>query len=98
MDHSTVNQWLGNGLSIGAIASTFLGWTPSIAAGVALIWYLIQIYESATVQRWLAGHRVRKLARLKARVIMLEAHSRAAALPPKTPDQDDSGLPMTQPD
>lgn len=76
MDHSTINQWLGNGLSIGAIASTMLGWTPAVAAIVALVWYLIQIYESTTVQRWLATRRNRKLARLKARVLMMEARSK----------------------
>lgn len=84
MDHSTVNQWLGNGLSIGAIASTLVGWTPAIAAIVALIWYIIQIYESATVQRWLANRRVRKLARLKARVLMLEAQGKPPLPGPET--------------
>lgn len=94
MDSSTINQWLGNGLSAGAIISTFAGWTPSIAAIVALIWYLIQIYESATVQRWLANRRVVKLARLKARVIMLEAIARRPALHGSTPEPDDSGMEM----
>lgn len=73
MEHSTINQWLGNIFSAGAIVSTMAGWVPAIAAIVGLIWYLIQIYESATVQRWLATRRVRKIAKMKAQVMMLEA-------------------------
>jgi hypothetical protein len=53
-----------------------MGWAPGIAALVALIWYLIQIYESATVQRWVANRRIRKIARMKAKVMMLEARHR----------------------
>lgn len=68
-----INLWLGNSLSIGAIVTSFMGVVPGIAAAVALIWYLIQIFESATAQRWLATRRNRKLARLKARVLMMEA-------------------------
>ncbi len=94
MEHSSVSQWLSNGAATGAIVSTFLGWTPAVAALVAFVWYMIQIYESRTTQRWLAMRRVRKLARLKARVVLLEAHSHAAAIPPKKPEPDDSGMLM----
>lgn len=83
MDNSAINQWLGNGLSIGAIASTFMGWTPAIAAMVALIWYLIQIYESATVQTYVKNRRVRKLAKMKAAVIMLQAKLTHPETPPE---------------
>lgn len=76
MDSSNVSMWVGNALSIGAIIGSFAGWAPAIAAVVALIWYLIQIFESKTVQRWMSERRMRKLARLKARVIMIEAKAR----------------------
>jgi hypothetical protein len=65
--------WVGNSISIGAIISTLLGWTPSIAAVVALIWYLIQIFESATLRNWFAKRRLHRLTRLRAEVLMLEA-------------------------
>jgi len=74
---STINQWVGNIFSAGAIVSTAMGWLPAIAAAMGGLWYLIQIYESATVQRWVATRRIRKIARMKARVMMLEARHRA---------------------
>lgn len=37
--------------SLGAIFATIAGWLPSIAALVAVLWYVLQIYESKTVQR-----------------------------------------------
>lgn len=32
---------------------TLLGYLPQIAAGVSIIWGLIRIYETKTVQGWL---------------------------------------------
>jgi hypothetical protein len=87
----TFSHWIANFISGGAIIATMTGYIPAVAAGVGLIWYLIQIYESSTVQRWLAGRRIRKIARLKARVIMMEAHAHAAPLLPSKPDEP--GLP-----
>lgn len=78
MDGNAINQWLGNIVSVAAVIGALAGWVAPIAAVVALIWYLIQIYESETVRRWAATRRARKLARLKARVLMLEAQSRRA--------------------
>lgn len=71
-----LTQWVGNVFSAGAIISTVLGWAPAIAAIVALCWYLIQIFESDTVRRWVSDRRIRKIARLKARVILMEAQMR----------------------
>jgi hypothetical protein len=86
MDHDgAVNQWIGNGFSIATIATTFIGWTPAIAAVVALVWYLIQIYESATVQHWLGTRRLRKIVRLRARAAVLETEIRIPPLLP-TPE------------
>ena len=75
MDHESLNVWTGNILSAGAIVGTVLGWVPAVAAIVALVWYLIQISESETVRRWVATRRVRKIARLKARVLLMEAQN-----------------------
>lgn len=82
----TILSWVGNGVSLGAIATTLAGLTPSIAAVVAIVWYSIQIFESATVQRWIAKRRQRRLARLRAALLALETELLLS--PPETPDQD----------
>ncbi len=73
-----LHSWAGNIFSAAAIVGTFMGWLPALAAGVGMCWYLIKIYESVTVQRWVAARRARKIARLKARVLLMEAQN----LPP----------------
>ena len=77
-DHS-FSAWLGNLFSGGALVATWAGLLPTIAtlvaSSVALIWYLIQIHESETVRRWLANRRTRRIAKLRARLIVLEAKS-----------------------
>lgn len=83
MDHP-VSQWAGNVISAAAIISTFLGWAPAVAALAGGVWYVIKIYESATVQHWVNARRMRKIARLKARVLMLEAQSRPPLQLPKS--------------
>lgn len=72
-DHSPISYWLANFAGAGSIIGAALGYTPALAAGVALVWYLIQIIESKTVQGWIKNRRTVKLAKLKARAIMLEA-------------------------
>ena len=77
MDHgSSANLWLGNIISAGAILSTILGWAPAIAAVVALVWYVIQISESETVRRWRAARLHRRIVRLKATLLSLQARVR----------------------
>ena len=66
-------SWVGHTISIGALGATFLGLLPPLAASCALLWYLLQFYESRTVQLWLHGRRVRKLATLKKEMARLEA-------------------------
>ena len=90
MDHSgTFNTWVGNIASVAAILGTFVGWVPAIAAGVALCWYLIQIYESQTLQRWLASRRARKIAHLRAKIVELEARTVLEARMLQAPDDPD---------
>lgn len=79
--HHTLSHWAGNVLSIGTLVGSLLGWLPLIGAGVAIVWYAIQILESHTVQVWAARRRIQKVARLKARVLILE--SKIAPLPPE---------------
>ncbi len=66
-------SWVGNSASAVAIVSTFVGWLPPMAALIALVWYVIQIHESKTIQAWHRNRRTRKIARMKARVLMMEA-------------------------
>jgi hypothetical protein len=84
-EHHTVSQWIGNIVSGGALVTSWVGIMPTImtllASGIALVWYLIQIYESETVRRWLLNRRKRKIAYLRARAAGLEAYDRQ--LPPE---------------
>lgn len=88
MDQHNVSQWVGNVVSVSAIVTSALGWAPALAALVAMLWYAVQIYESETVRRWLAGRRLRRLAKLRVRVTMLEVQVLAPPAPPKKPDVD----------
>ena len=42
---------VGDVISVGAILGSLAGWLPPLAALAAIIWYSIEIYESATVQK-----------------------------------------------
>ena len=39
--------------SVGALAGWFVAALPAIATGLTVVWTLIRIYETRTVQRWL---------------------------------------------
>lgn len=54
-----------DGFSVTAIVGVFVGALPTIAAVVALVWYLIQIYESKTFQNWYQKRRARRAARVQ---------------------------------
>lgn len=66
-------SWVGHTLSGAAIIGTLLGYFPAVAAAVAMLWYVVQLYESRTVQRWLQSRRLRKIAKLKIEMARLEA-------------------------
>ena len=68
----SVDKVVGNSLSLGAIVGTLMGWLPYLAAIIAVIWYLIQIYETNTVQTWLRTRRLAKIVRLKEEQLRLE--------------------------
>lgn len=40
-------------LSIGTVIATLASWLPPLAALISIIWGLLRIYESRTVQRML---------------------------------------------
>lgn len=45
--------YLGDAASIGVVAGTLAGWLPSVAALLTIIWTLIRIIETDTMQRLL---------------------------------------------
>lgn len=46
--------------SVGLLVGTLLSMIPHLTAVVTLVWALIRLYETATVQAWLARRRARK--------------------------------------
>lgn len=49
VDHA---KHVGDGISLAASLGALAGWLPAIAALASLIWTLIRIYETKTVQGW----------------------------------------------
>ena len=47
----------GDAISIAVALSTVVGWLPSIAALISIIYGAIRIYETKTVQGWVKRHR-----------------------------------------
>lgn len=45
---------IGDAGALGVTITTFLGWLPHIAAAASIIWTVIRIYETETVQKWIA--------------------------------------------
>jgi hypothetical protein len=84
MDWQHFNTWFGNIASASAIAGTLVGYFPAIAASVALVWYLIQIAESETVRRYLANRRTRRIAKLRAKLMVLDV-KHDVEVPPSGP-------------
>lgn len=50
----------GDAVSIAVAFSTVVGWLPSIAALISIIYGAIRIYETKTVQGWVHGHKGRR--------------------------------------
>lgn len=66
------STWLGHTLSPIAIVGTAAGYFPYFAAILAATWYLVQLYESKTVQDSIVSHRKRKAAKLRAKLMAVE--------------------------
>jgi hypothetical protein len=73
MEDLSFAAWIGHMFSTGAILGTLWGIFPPIAVLLAIIWYLLQIYDSRRVQLWLGARRIRKIAKLKLEQERLEA-------------------------
>lgn len=75
----------------GAIVALILAWSgylapllTALATVASLVWFAICIWESSTIQHWknnlIMRHRARKLARLKARELKVQASITAIEL------------------
>ena len=42
-----------DGVSVATVMGTLMSWLPAIAALFTIIWTVIRIYETKTVQRWI---------------------------------------------
>ena len=69
---------VADALAAGGIVATFIGWLPSISAILGFVWFIIQIWESRTVQDGVARWQKRKLRKLKAKMIIYESKVAAA--------------------
>lgn len=64
--------WAAHIVSPAALVATMAGFFPQITAVVVFCFYVVQLYESKTVQRWLASKREKRLRRLRAKIALLE--------------------------
>ena len=53
IDNLSINRITGDTISIGTLLGTLAGWLPNIASIVTIVWMLIRIYETKTVQKFL---------------------------------------------
>lgn len=65
-------QLIGHTVSLGTLLSVIAGVLPVIASMVALIWYIIQIFESDTWCRRVERRRLKRMAKLRAELVALE--------------------------
>ena len=59
--------------AVGTVAATIVGWLPSIAAVLSILWLAVNLWESRTFQNWLRQRRVRRLKRLQETIDKLRA-------------------------
>lgn len=57
-DHVRHLTILADVISAGAIIGAFMKQLPEWAAGAAFLWYVVQVWESHTVQKWWRLHRL----------------------------------------
>lgn len=49
-----------DGLSVAAVIATLAAWLPPLAAAASLVWTLIRIWETKTVQGWVKHWRAKR--------------------------------------
>lgn len=78
-DWSGLATKLWNFLSATAIVGTISGVFPYVAGFIGMCYYLVMLYESATVQSYLHTRRLRKIAKHRRLMAALEAQEITAA-------------------
>lgn len=68
------------------ILGRFVGILPAIATFLAILWYMINIYESGVVQNWLTKKRHAQVAQGKETVITTAAAAASAEARASLPD------------
>lgn len=59
LDHLSAGaRHVVDGLSIVALFAVLVQWLPAVASGLTIIWTLIRIYETRTIQRLLGLRKV----------------------------------------
>ena len=84
--HNSLISWTVNGVAIGTIVTSIVGLIPAFAAMVAAIYYAVQVWESETVRYWRESRRLKKIAALRAKILLLEAE--VLAVPPVSPPKN----------
>ena len=76
MSDSTIGNVVGNSVAGSTIAATLLGYLPNalgvIGSILGIIWFMVSIDETKTFQACLQRRRDRKVAKLKAKLLLLE--------------------------
>jgi len=85
--HERALSYAGDAVSAGAIVATFMGYLPALAGLAGLVWYIIQIWESKTVQKHIRRLRARQRAARRASLIV--------ALQQTVETQDETSLPSS---
>ena len=60
-------------LAPGVLVASMAGILPAVGALIAIIFYLVQLWESSTVQKWVSARRLRRIAKAKVELARLEA-------------------------
>lgn len=53
MEHHEHTKSIIDAISIGGVMATLAGWLPAVAALFSIVWTLIRIYETKTIQKLL---------------------------------------------
>lgn len=75
----------------GTVVGSMVGALPALAGVLSIVWFLIQIYESKTYQRfvieWARRRKVRRLRRLRALSSKLGVQITSALEPPSSANE-----------
>jgi chromate transport protein ChrA len=58
--HQEQLKVVGDIVSVGTVVATLAAWLPPIAALITILWTLIRIWETRTVQDWIKRLRERE--------------------------------------